>query len=128
VLADGFYEWVKQPGQKSKIPHYIQLESKEPFGFAGLWEIWHAPDGSEIKSCTIITTSPNEMVEKLHNRMPVILPQEAYEPWLDPGEKTAKELDQYIKPYPAVEMLHYPVSTFVNSPKNNSPDCIVPAS
>lgn len=127
VLADGFYEWVKTPGEKAKTPHYIQLESKEPFALAGLWEIWHAPDGSILKTANIITTQPNPMVAKLHNRMPVILPPEAYQPWLDPEEKNADQLDHFLKPYPAEDMLHYAVSRTVNSPSNDSPECILPA-
>ncbi|MBI3159185.1 MAG: SOS response-associated peptidase [Chloroflexi bacterium] len=126
VLADGFYEWVKQPG-RAKTPHYIQLESKEPFAFAGLWELWHAPDGSEVYSTTIITTEPNEMIGRLHNRMPVILPPAAYEQWLDPAEQTADKLQPLLRPYPAGEMMHYPVSTLVNSPFNDVPEVLRPA-
>lgn len=127
ILADGFYEWVKQSGDKRKIPHYIQLESKEPFAFAGLWENWQSPDGSEIKSCTIITTEPNEMVAKLHNRMPVILPIESYDIWLSEEEKTRQELDPLLQSYPAEVMMHYPISTLVNSPANDVPDVLIPA-
>lgn len=126
ILADGFYEWVKQPGEKAKTPHYIQLESKEPFAFAGLWEYWHAPDGSEVYSTTIITTEPNETIAKLHNRMPVILPPAAYEQWLDPAEQPAEKLQPLLRPYPAEEMMHYPVSTLVNSPHNDVPEIIHP--
>lgn len=126
ILADGFYEWVKQPGQKAKTPHYIQLESKEPFAFAGLWEIWHAPDGTEVYSTTIITTEPNDLIARLHNRMPVILPPAAYEQWLDPAEQPADKLQPLIRPYPASEMMHYPVSTLVNSPFNDVPETIQP--
>ncbi len=126
ILADGFYEWVKQPGG-GKTPHYIQLESKEPFAFAGLWEIWHAPDGSEVYSTTIITTEPNEMMSRLHNRMPVILPPSAHQPWLDPAEQSPDALQPLLRPYPASEMMHYPVSTLVNSPFNEKPEVILPA-
>jgi putative SOS response-associated peptidase YedK len=126
ILADGFYEWVETPGQKSKTPHYIQLESKEPFAFAGLWEIWHSPEGDEIRSCTIITTEPNAMMAKLHNRMPVILPKETYELWLDPREQPRETLDPLLRPYPAEEMMHYPISTLVNSPANDLPEVLVP--
>ncbi len=126
VLADGFYEWTTVPGQKAKVPHYIQLESKEPFAFAGLWETWNAPDGSIVKSATIITTEPNKMMAKLHNRMPVILPPNVYEAWLNTEEKKAEELNPLLKPYPAEEMMHYPVSRSVNSPANDVPECIVP--
>jgi len=126
ILADGFFEWIKTPGEKRKTPHYIQLESREGFAFAGLWEIWNSPDGDEIRSCTIITTSPNELVAKLHNRMPVILEKDAYALWLDPAEKTHDDLDHLLKPYPAIEMMHYPVSTLVNRPANDVAEIVLP--
>ena len=126
ILTSGFYEWQKQPDSKSKVPHYIRLKSGKPFAFAGLWDRWNSPDGSEILSATIITTQPNEFVLPIHNRMPVILPSSAYERWLSPGEKPAGELDDLLVPYPADEMEAYPVSTFVNSPKNDSAQCIQP--
>lgn len=125
VLADGFYEWRKNP-DKSKTPMYIQLESKEPFAFAGLWERWHSPQGDEVLSCAIITTEPNEFMAKIHNRMPVILPRAAYEQWLDPAEQKPALLQSLLKPYPAEEMAAYAVSTVVNNPQNETPDCIAP--
>lgn len=124
ILSTGFYEWKKEPGSKTKIPHYIQMKSGQPFAFAGLWERWNAPDGSEVLTSTIITTEPNELLKPIHNRMPVILPQSAYEEWLTPGEKAAKDLNALLAPYPASEMQAFPVSTFVNSPANDSPQCI----
>lgn len=127
ILADGFYEWVKPSGGGGKIPHLIKLESQEPFAFAGLWENWQAPDGSEVKSCTIITTEPNTLISKLHNRMPVILPPEAYADWLDPEERKPETLNSYLKPFPAVEMMAYPVSTLVNNPVNDVPEVTQPA-
>lgn len=127
ILADGFYEWVKPPSDKSKIPHYIQLESKEPFAFAGLWENWQSSDGSEIKSCTIITTEPNDMMAKLHNRMPVILTADSYDTWLSEEEITRQELDPLLISYAANEMGHYPISTLVNSPANDVPEVLIPA-
>jgi len=126
ILASGFYEWQKQPGSKSKVPHYIRLKSGQPFGFAGLWDRWNAPDGSEILSAAIITTQPNPLVRPIHERMPVILPPSAYETWLDRGEKSPDELDSLLIPYPAKEMEAYPVSTFVNSPGNDGLECIRP--
>ena len=126
ILADGFYEWVKQPGQNVKSPYYIQLESKEPFTFAGLWETWYSSDGSKLKTATIITTEPNELVSRIHGRMPVILPKESYELWLDPGEKPREDLDHLLRPYPSEEMIQFPVSRIVNSPVNDSPECIEP--
>lgn len=125
VLADGFFEWRRNP-DKSKTPMYIQLESQETFGFAGLWEEWHSPQGDQILSCTIITTEPNEFMAKIHNRMPVILPREAYAQWLDPAEQKPDQLQELLRPYPAEQMMAYPVSTLVNNPRNDSPDCISP--
>jgi putative SOS response-associated peptidase YedK len=126
VLADGFYEWRQEPGAKTKTPMYIQMESKEPFAFAGLWEIWHSPDGSEIRSCNIITTEPNNLLRQIHNRMPVILPKEAYDLWLAPGEMDPQQLDPLLKPFPAEEMMAFPVSRLVNSPANDTPEVIAP--
>jgi putative SOS response-associated peptidase YedK len=126
VLADGFYEWRKEPGRKKKTPMYIQLKSGQPFAFAGLWESWRAADEQTILSCAIITTAPNALVGEIHNRMPVILAPEAYEQWLDPGEQPPEQLDRWLGPYPASLMRAYPVSTLVNNPRNDLPDCIVP--
>jgi putative SOS response-associated peptidase YedK len=126
VLADGFYEWKKEEGSKTKTPMYIRLASGEPFGFAGLWESWSGPEGTTLLSCTIITTTPNELVESIHNRMPVILSQAAYEHWLDPAEQAPQQLDGLLKPYPAAHMTAYAVSTLVNSPANDRPECISP--
>lgn len=126
VLADGFYEWRKEPGSKSKTPMFVQMESRDPFAFAGLWENWHSSDGSEILSCTIITTEPNSLLKRIHNRMPVILPRDGYNRWLDPQEKEPAQLADLLQPYPAEEMIAYPVSRLVNSPNNEDPACIRP--
>jgi putative SOS response-associated peptidase YedK len=126
VLADGFYEWQKIPGTKSKTPMYLRMKNKQPFAFAGLWDIWNSSDGSEIRSFTIITTEPNKLVAEIHNRMPVILPHSAYKDWLQEGENDQSILESYLQPYPAAEMEAYPVSKYVNSPQNDSPECIIP--
>jgi len=126
VLADGFYEWRKEPGRKTKTPIYVRLSSGKPFAFAGLWEAWHAPDESTLLSCTIITTTPNSLLEQIHNRMPVILDPQAYDLWLDPAEQDPKVLDEWLKPYPAAQMTAYAVSTVVNNPAMDGPECIVP--
>jgi putative SOS response-associated peptidase YedK len=112
---------------KTKIPHFIHLATGKPFAFAGLWDEWHAPDGSLVKSCTIITTEPNELMSTLHNRMPVILPPDAYAQWLDPAPRRAEELQNLLVPYPASLMTAHPVSTLVNSPANDTAACIRPA-
>ena len=127
VLADGFYEWMKQPGTKTKVPHFIHMKDRRPFAFAGLWDEWNGPDGSQIRSCTIVTTEPNELMAPIHNRMPVILPHDAYAQWLDTAPQTRETLQPLIRPYPAEEMAAYPVSTLVNSPKNDRAECVVPA-
>jgi putative SOS response-associated peptidase YedK len=130
VLADGFYEWQRKPIASSsrstgaKTPMYIKMTSGEPFAFAGLWETWNAPDGSRLISCNIITTEPNELVSQIHNRMPVILPTDAYQTWLDPHERAPSELSPLLKPYPADQMVSYPVSKQVNNPTNDLPTCI----
>jgi putative SOS response-associated peptidase YedK len=84
VLTDGFYEWVKRPGEKAKTPYLIRMQDDTPFAFAGLWEQWQSEEGSQLQSATIITTEPNELIAPLHNRMPVILPEQHYQDWLTP--------------------------------------------
>ncbi len=126
ILADGFYEWQTQPGTKAKVPMYIHMKDRSPFAFAGLWDNWHSDDGSEIRSCAIITTQPNELVEKIHNRMPVILPKDGYTDWIKEGENEPEVLKSLLRPYPGDEMAAFPVSTQVNSPQNDTPEVILP--
>ncbi len=126
ILADGFYEWQTQPGTKAKVPMYIHMKDRSPFAFAGLWDNWHSDDGSEIRSCAIITTQPNELVEKIHNRMPVILPKDGYTDWIKEGENDPEVLKSLLQPYPGDEMAAFPVSTQVNSPQNDTPEVILP--
>jgi putative SOS response-associated peptidase YedK len=126
IPASGFYEWKTVPASKTKTPMYLTLASGLPFAFAGLWEIWQSPDGSELLSCTIVTTEPNQLVAEIHNRMPVILPPAAYSLWLDPNERRPEELSGLLKPYPAAEMVAYPVSHQVNSPQIDTPELILP--
>ena len=127
ILANGFYEW-KREG-KSKTPMYIQMKDGRPFAFAGLWEAWKSPDDREawIKSCTIITTEPNDLMSMIHDRMPVILHPRDYAKWLDSTPQTPDQLKLLIKPFPADEMDAYPVSTLVNKPQNDLPELVVPA-
>ena len=124
ILADGFYEW-RQEGKK-KIPTFITLASREPFAFAGLWETWRPPDGEVIHSCTIITTTPNTLMEVIHNRMPVILARESETAWLDRTITEPEKLLPLLVPYPETLMDAYEVALTVNSPKNDSPACIAP--
>ncbi|MGE5444856.1 MAG: SOS response-associated peptidase [Ignavibacteriales bacterium] len=125
VLADGFYEWDKRD-KRSKIPYHFVLKTREPFAFAGLWDEWKTPDGDELLSFTIITTEANELVEKIHDRMPAILREEDESRWLDPHLKDTDKLSELLKPFPSHLMEAYEVSTIVNSPKNETPDCIEP--
>jgi putative SOS response-associated peptidase YedK len=126
IFADGFFEWQARPGMKSKVPHFIRLKSGAPFAFAGLWEHWQPADGSEVRSATIITTEPNELMATIHNRMPVILPRHAYTQWIDPTPLFPIDLKSLLVPYPAGEMDAYPVSTLVNSPGNDRAECVLP--
>ena len=125
VPADGFYEW-RRDGARS-VPVYVALKSREPFGMAGLWEVWKAPTGEWVHSCTIITTRPNALIESIHDRMPVILPRQAEAHWLDHGSGDAGSLLGLLAPYPADEMEAYAVSGRVNSPKYDDPACLTPA-
>ncbi len=127
IFADGFYEWQARPGSNSKVPYFIRLKSGAPFAFAGLWDNWQSADGSEVRSATIITTGPNQLMESIHNRMPVILQQDTYTQWLDPAPQSPNRLDGLLVPYPAAEMEAYPVSTLVNSPGNDRVECVLPA-
>jgi putative SOS response-associated peptidase YedK len=126
IFADGFFEWQAHPGSKSKVPHFIRLKSGAPFAFAGLWEHWQSTDGSEVRSATIITTEPNVLMASLHNRMPVILQSNAYAQWIDSAPQAPDRLQNLLVPFPTEEMEAYPVSTLVNSPGNDSAECILP--
>ncbi len=122
VLSDGFYEWRKEG--KRKAPMRIRLKTGEPFGFAGLWDSWRKPDGSDLQTFTIITTEANELLKPIHDRMPVILPEEAEQQWLGFDVKDTSELLSLLKPYPSDLMEAYDVSLLVNSPRNDLPECI----
>jgi len=114
VLADGFFEWQKRDPKGPSVPYFIHLKNRSPFAFAGLWEFWRSAEGDELKTCTIITTSPNELVAPIHDRMPVMLkPAEGWA-WLRGG--TSQDLVKLIRPFPADEMEAYRVSRMVNDP------------
>ena len=124
IPADGFYEWRKESDGKTKTPMYIRRRDHKPFAFAGLWEVWRSDDGTELPTCTIVTGEPNELVKPIHDRMPVILTAEAMRRWLEPAELPPEELMELRVPYPADQMQATPVGRAVNSPRNDSPDCI----
>jgi putative SOS response-associated peptidase YedK len=125
IIADGFYEW-KKVGGGEKIPYYIRLKSKKSFALAGLYDHWEAPEGKVLTTCTIITTEANELMSSLHERMPVILPPEHYDLWLDASVTNKPALLDMLQPYSPDLMEAYTVSRLVNSPANNSPKCIEP--
>jgi putative SOS response-associated peptidase YedK len=121
VPADGFFEWQKDG--RTRQPLLVRRRDLAPFAFAGLWERSPQPGGAVLRSCTIITCPPNELVAPVHNRMPVILAPGDYERWLDPAQADGRAL---LKPFPAAELEAFAVSPRVNSPQNDDPDCITP--
>jgi len=121
--ADGFYEW-KAAGKARKQPYLIRMADEQTFALAGLWEHWQDQSGNEIESCTIITTEPNEMMARIHNRMPAIIDPDEYEQWLNTDVQDVDAVTPLLKPYPAELMMCTPVGTYVNNPKNNDPRCI----
>ncbi len=125
IAADGFYEW-RRAGRR-KVPVYLFLRSRKPFGFAGLYEVWKAPDGREIRTCTIVTTGANDLVRPIHDRMPVIVPAALEDRWLDCAERDRGLLESVLTPYPAGEMDAYEVTPSVNNAAHDGPDCILPA-
>ncbi|MBE0432352.1 SOS response-associated peptidase [candidate division WOR-3 bacterium] len=126
IIADGFYEWRKLADGKRKMPMYFRLREGRPFGLAGLYENWHAKDGTTLQTCTIITTRPNELMAPVHNRMPAILDPEKRQVWLDKEMDDPGVLMSLLEPYDAGQMEAYEVSRKVNSPGYNEPDCIDP--
>ncbi len=124
VIATGFYEWQVQG--RSKQPMWIGLQSTRPFAFAGLWEHWTPPEGEPLETCTIITTEPNDLMAPIHNRMPVILAPTSYDQWLDPTFQHVEPLKALLRPYPSEELTAYPVSTLVNNPRHDAPQCLDP--
>ncbi len=128
IVADGFYEWQKTAG-KTKQPYFFGLQpAGTTFAFAGLWERWQDPAGQPVESCSIITTSANDLLQPIHDRMPVIIPAEHYAHWLDPQFEQSGPLQELLQPYPAAAMHTHPVSTHVNSTRNDDPACVVPIS
>ena len=122
VVADGFYEWASVGNHR--IPMRFTLKSGEPFAFAGLWERWKALSGEDILSCTIITTGPNDVMQPVHDRMPVILSREAESLWLEADAQDTDALTRLLVPFSAEEMDAYEVSPLVNSPRNDVSECI----
>ncbi|MBK1857366.1 SOS response-associated peptidase [Cerasicoccus arenae] len=124
IPADGFYEWKAIGGQKQ--PYYIRRPDHEPFYFAGLFDHWGSPDGSEIESATILTTAANDFMTPIHKRMPVIIPESQYDRWLDPKVQQPAKLADLLRPAPEDFFIRKPVTPLVNSVRNDMPECIMP--
>jgi putative SOS response-associated peptidase YedK len=124
ILADGFYEWRPTPGAR-KQPFHISCTDRPVFAFAGLWSIWHAPDGGTLRSCTILTTAANAAVAPLHDRMPVILPAGTEKAWLEP-ETSKAELAEILAPLAPERTALRPVSPAVNDARYDGPECLAP--
>lgn len=122
IPASGFYEW-EHIGDK-KQPYYIQLADQSPMFLAGVWESWKAPDGSELETFAILTTTANKLVAPLHDRMPVILHPATFTLWLSHNMHDPEQLQPLYQPYPAEEMTSHKVPDLVNNPRFDSPACI----
>jgi putative SOS response-associated peptidase YedK len=125
VPADGFYEWEKKP--KGKLPHYIYRTGGKPMALAGLWASWRDPETDERhRTCTIVTGQPNDLVARLHDRMPVILPPASWGAWLDPSIEDPSTIQVLLKAIDSPDLSEHAVSTLVNKVTNNLPELIDP--
>lgn len=121
IPADGFYEWARKG--TSKQPHCFEVQDGALFAFAGLWDGWKDVSGNWVKTCSILTTTPNAVTSAVHDRMPVILPPDAYDLWLDPGLNDVQAVSGLLNPYDANAMRSYPVSMRVNRVENDDQEC-----
>lgn len=124
IPADGFYEW-KRAGH-SKQPFCFEVNDGALFAFAGLWDGWKDVNGNWIKTCSILTTTPNAVTSAVHDRMPVILEPHAYDLWLDPGMRNVNAVSELLKPYDARQMRSYPVSHRLNHVISDDEGCSQP--
>jgi putative SOS response-associated peptidase YedK len=126
ILADGFFEWKKPENKRGQSePYYFQRVGRKPFAFAGLWEFWKSPEGEPLRSCALITTTANDLVAPVHERMPVMLAGDGLWNWLQfTGQDALQEL---LVPFPADEMVAYPVGKLVNDPTVDAPEILLPA-
>ena len=121
IPADGFYEWKKSG--KERHPFHFAMKDCSLFAFAGVWDRWTSPTGQVLESCSILTTSANELLDGLHQRMPVILPPRHYQTWLTAPATEAERLAELLVPFDASFMSRYAVSSLVNKPQNELPEC-----
>jgi len=124
IPADAFYEWRRAAGEKQ--PFCFEVGVSDIFAFAGLWDRWQDPSGQAMETCTILTTTPNDLLADVHDRMPVILPAEEYDRWLDPGMQDLARAARLLKPYDASLMRRYSVSERVNLVANDDAECSLP--
>jgi putative SOS response-associated peptidase YedK len=124
VPADAFYEWKKRP--TSKQPFCFEVNSGDLFAFAGLWDGWKNAEGHWVRTCSILTTTPNALTASVHDRMPVILDPPSYDLWLDPGMTDAQVVSELLKPYDARLIRGYPISTRINHVANDDEECSRP--
>lgn len=122
IPADGFYEWKRS--DKSKQPFHFGMKDNSLFAFAGIWDRWRTPQGQIIESCAILTTTPNELLKDVHDRMPVILREDLYQQWLVAPVSKCGELSRVLQPLDAAMMKRFPVSSAVNDPQNDTLECI----
>ena len=129
IPADGFYEWQDRPKGQRKQPFFIHRKDGEPLAFAGLWEVWHDPedpDAEPLRTCSIITTDANQVVARTHDRMPVMLPPTAWQPWLDVEQHDVDAVRRLLVTANPDGLEVYPVSTDVNSVKNDGAHLVEP--
>ena len=126
IFADGFYEWETVGPKKTKLPLYFQVRGGAPFAFAGRWEVWTPPEGEPVRSCTLITTSANELLRPYHDRMPAILLGAELESWLNSAGQPPEEALRLIRPLPSEELTLTRVSTRVNSVAHEGPELLTP--
>ena len=122
VLADGYYEWTSTG--KDRVPMFFHMRGHRPFALAGIWDRWEKK-GDALETCSIITTEPSPLAARVHHRMPVVMNLEAAEEWIDESTRARRAAD-LMRPYDADDLECYEVSKYVNSPANDSPDCITP--
>ncbi|MFV9671645.1 MAG: SOS response-associated peptidase [Acidimicrobiia bacterium] len=125
IPAEGFYEW--EPKDRGKLPHYFFSPDGRPLALAGLWSSWKDPDsGDRIRTCTILTTDANDVVEPIHHRMPVVLPDMTWDPWLDPDVNDAGVIGDLLAASTGPSLVEHAVSTLVNRVANDVPELIAP--
>jgi len=124
IPSSGFYEWLRW--ERGKQPYFVRMRDSHPFAFAGLWDRWESPDEGAVETCAILTTAANDVLAPIHDRMPVILPPIEYARWLDPSLKDTDSLAPLLVPFPAEDMVAFPVNPRVNAPSVDDEKCIAP--